>query len=308
MKNLLFIFTLLAAVTVQAATPTNTVTVPGLLFATTPLGGTERVPVYQSGLKSATVDQIAAAAAALGNGAKSYALSASNILAAALQTATNNLALLSNSATATTTNFNAASNLFSARLNSLGALSKSNILTLSNLADAGSVAGRGSNDFYLASNPANYQSGVQVTTTVNSALAAGGGVTNGGTVVFANVATPTLDLGSVTTLSSGTDSTNYVVNLSASSFQKVIVTPRTSNSKFNFVFTNAVDGENIWLLATAVNGIAWKFSASAGVDYWTVDSFGNPTTTLIVGSANTTALLNWQVIGGRVIFTAAIHP
>ncbi len=294
----------LATVSSFAGNPvTNSIGLSALVFATTPLGGTERVPIYQFGMKSATVDQITANAsgAALANN-----LATSNALAAVranANTVSNSFSSVSNSFVVVSNNFITASNALV-----FANAATSNALAAANLSTSNQVAGllQRTNTFYGANNPSNYQSGAQVSTTVNGALAAAGVVTNSGTASFANLATPTLNLGSLTTPSTALDQTNVLIDLSVAQFQTITIVPRTGTSAFCFIYTNAVDGVNVWLLASANNGIAWYFAAGGNPDSWNA---ARQTNSFNVGSAaGAGAMLNWQVIGGRVVFTSSIRP
>lgn len=294
----------LATVSSFAGNPvTNSIGLPALVFATTPLAGTERVPLYQSGLKSATVDQITANASGV---ALANNLGTSNALAAVranANTVSNSFLSVSNGFITLSNNFVVGSNAFV-----FANASTSNALAAANLSTSNQVAGllQRTNTFYGANNPANYQSGAQVSSTVNSALAAAGVVTNSGTASFANIATPTLNLGSLTTPSTAVDQTNVLIDLSAAQFQTITIVPRSGNSTFRFIYTNAVDGVNVWLLAQANNGIAWYFAAGGNPDSWNAS---RQTNNFNVGSsAGSGAMLNWQVIGGRVVFTSSIRP
>lgn len=282
-----------------AAPVTNTVTVPALVFATTPLTGAERVPLYQSGLKSATVAQINADPV-------NYTTAISNQTAAVR----GSLNAASNSVTSISNAFITVSNAWVTGSNSFTAANASNfqINSNANLNTSNQVAGilQRTNGFYTSDNPAKYQTVTQVSNTVLNAVAAAqfGVTTNGASVNFRNVLTPSVYLGSFAPQSAN-NFTNIALDLSAGNFQTIDVNPINSSSSFRFVFANPQDGQNVWLLVRSVNNIAYFFAAGGGVDSW---NGSGATNGFSVSSSQKTALLNWQVMGTNVIFTSSIHP
>ena len=187
MKQLFTFLILLAALAVRAdLTPTNSVKISALSSATMPLTGNETVPLVQSGAsKSATVSQLIAAATSQAS-ASSNALQTqitANAAAAAANTATASN-LLYKVAGTNTTLIAAVSNYFATVTagNATATATASNLLWLTIGTNTTAIA---------AFNAAGYQTAGQVSTAINSALAAAiGGVTNSGTLIATNIVTP----------------------------------------------------------------------------------------------------------------------
>ena len=264
--------------------------------------GTERVRILQlvNGTNqnlTASVAQLTAAPTTLAVAAQTYAITVSNSVTTALNTVSNNFLTLSNSATATTTNFNSFSNSAAAKLNGLGSLAKSNAVLLVNIPDAGSIAGRGSNDFYLASNPANYQTGSQVTNTISTAIAGLGTPTNNGTASFSVFFIPSFVLpatnfnGSVTIPIDCSKGCNFLLT------EKCLSAVSTANA--SFVITNFSEGQEIKILISTASGSITHnlkpVTTISGMNF-----FG--TASVSVGSGSTT-FFNWLVMGTNIVFS-----
>jgi hypothetical protein len=285
------------------------VKISALPSATTPLSGSEIVPIIQlnggtNRTSQATINSVIYSATLLANAAQNYATGVSNILGAL----NNNFNVTSNM-TLTFTNFlQNFSNATATTLNQKGGLYFSNSVLLANVLDAGTMARENTNTFYRSANPSGYQVASQVTNIVNEALSSANIAQSNTVASFTGVVTPTAYLGGKI-VSPATGSTNVTIDLSRASFQQLDFSSGNSQTTVNFYFTNQMDGQNVWLLCTATNRVAWKGAAFGNNGGGVIDSWGNNTFTVSAPNAtNECALLNWQVIGGRVIFTVATHP
>jgi hypothetical protein len=278
---------------------TNSVTVNGLTSATTPLSGSELIPLYQSGLKSATVAQVIKAASDAATAAQSYGNGVSNLLGTLARS--NNI-ILANVADAGT--LARSNSLNVANLTDAGSLARSNSLRLVNITDAGSAAYSNASAFYLASNPAGYQTAGQVSTAVNSAVAAAtfGTATNGGSVAFSsvqvtNLVTPTLQR---TIVYPGGLTTNLLFDCAQGTFFLVNLKAEAGGVRVNLVLTNYVDGNQIAALVK-MDGASQQIT----VNQTCSPNPGNVLTTLstvaAVPSAGQNFLYSWNVFGANIL-------
>ena len=186
MKNFLPILILLAVVSIAQAQLTNGVKISTLGTATTPLAGTEIIPLNQSGTtKSATVAQVIKAATDSATAAQNYSSGLSNLLGVLAFSNTITLAKVADAGSLAKSN-----SLLLANVTDAGSLAKSNSVIVANIADAGTAARSNATAFYLSGNPSGYQTASQVTTTVNSALSALGFAQSNSAVNFSSVSAP----------------------------------------------------------------------------------------------------------------------
>lgn len=313
MKFLTFIFVfLILAVTVLAdPAPTNSVKISALPSAGT-LGGGELVPMVQGGItKQGTVGQIQVIPLTA-NTASSNALQASIIVVSNWSgTASNALQaqIILNMATnaSLVAAVNAASNSLTTVSNSLNATvtalgTVSNALTVvSNTVNANSAS------------IATLQGATNGMNTRIATLEAAGGGTNASAVSFNRISTPTFQMPSVASLAVSAQVTNINVDFNNGTFQKVFVSFVSGNGVVVFKPMNFRDGDNMFLEVILTNGISGNVGTSSTatngtIDAWTSTTIANANGdySQVSGSVRE-ALLNWQVMGGSLIWTMAIH-
>lgn len=286
MKQLFTFLILLAALAVRAdLTPTNSVKISALSSATTPLTGNETVPLVQSGAtKSATVSQLIAAATSQAS-ASSNALQSqitANAATAAANTATASNYLFNVAGTNTTLIF-AVSNYFATVTagNAASTVTASNLLWLAIVTNTTAIT---------AINAAGYQSAGQVSTTVNSAIAAAiGGVTNSFALNSTNILTPQ-GKNFVTT---GT----ILLDMAAGNYQTVTV---SNLANLSFAVINAADGQNLSILILKTGTKSQWLSLSATVP----NGFKLVSTTFNTISQSANAAAQCQVFGTNIVLTA----
>jgi hypothetical protein len=300
MKKLLAIIGLAALALAAQAQLTNGVKISALGTATTPLAGSEIIPLVQSGTtKTATVTQVLKAATDSATSAQTYASGLSNILGALAFTSTTTLAKVTDAG-----NLARSNNIILANVTDAGTLARSNVVLLANVADAGSAAASNASAFYLSSNPSNYQNAAQVASTVNSAVSAAtfGAATNGGTVTFSkvistNVVTPSANLGNY----SYSGATNIAVDFTAGSFQQITLTPSTGGIATGFRVTNCVDGQQVTLL---VNRLATSINYTPNLTTPPGYKMAGSSSSFNTGSG-VLLYLNWIVVGTNIIYSGS---
>ena len=290
MKQLFTFLILLAALAVRAdLTPTNSVKISALSSATTPLTGNETVPLVQSGAtKSATVSQLIAAATSQAS-ASSNALQSqitANAATAAANTATASNYLFKVAGTNTTLIF-AVSNYFATVTagNAASTVTASNLLWLAIVTNTTAIT---------AINAAGYQSAGQVSTAVNSAIAAAiGGVTNSGTINATNILTPP---GAAYSYSSNAP---VVIDLSRGSMQSA--TLLYYNNTISFSLTNAVSGQNVSMVVLRTGGMSANIAFGSPPNGFNL--FNTAPATIGSVSPGKTILGQVQVFGTNIVFT-----
>lgn len=145
-------------------------------------------------------------------------------------------------------------------------------------------------------------------TTIASQL--GLGATNGGTGNFSRLLLPSVNLGTFATPVNG--ATNNL-DFSAGSTQTINVGVPNTSVPLLFLPMNFKDGDNVFLYVTVTNGIPGYVGTTLTATNGTVDIYtsglratGNAQSIQING-ATKEAVLNWTVIGTKIIFTATAH-
>ena len=308
MKFLFSILVLAATVTVQAQV-TNLVKISALPTVSS-IAGTETVPLVQSGTtKTATVAQLISGATAQCNAASNY-FQAYDTAATATMTAN-----------ATT----AASATTAAAAAAAAALVATNSSIQSAISAASNVNATAINTLsatVTANNSAQTAALIATNGQIQNAMAAlsvgvGGGIQNGGngtlsTGTITNLVQPTIYY-SVTAPGAG----SYISNINCNaSFQKLSIAEKFAGSQWLFSPQNFVDGQTLTVIiqntvATASFGTVAAVTNAAnaifqvhgisGTAFTPVGTSGSVLST--VTSRNGTAYLNWQFVGGVVIFS-----
>jgi hypothetical protein len=315
MNYLKILVLLLATADAVTAQVTNTVKVSALPSAGT-ITGSEIIPMVQSGATvSASVNQIIAQAQAA-------TASASNTLAAA-QAATvttlgawtniiaanagTNLINLQASNTVIRAAMTASNNVALAAINATNAaiqaaLQASNAVYQAEIAAAGASGGSGGTLNVTNLVVTNIVSGA-ITTAVFSATS----------LIAGNAETPIYQISAPSGNISGVLVSN--IDFSKGSFQ-VINAPINSGTPTSvmLLFTpiNWHNGDNVWLLVKNTESTAAYCGSSTTATGGTIDAWGitanNGGYPVQMSGSVKSALLNWQVFGTQLIFTATAHP
>ncbi len=296
MKKLLSF--LLAAVTLAASAQTNVVKVSALPSATTPLAGTEIVPLNQSGAtKTATVAQIIASAVAQNNATASALTTASNALTSAVTTTSNALAsavTVQTAANLTTSN----------RMVTVTAANASAITGASNAITA-LLPG-----YYPTNNPSGYQTASQVSTIANGAAAAAlAGVTQSNGVASFAAVTATNVFYNVVDLGGLTNTASLTINASAATIQRLTVTATNSGTKnATLSLSNLSSGQNVYVLVQRTD---WIIGATMNVvlPSGTINLNSGAATFISVPTGKS-LLLSFTVLGSSlssVVMSAALQ-
>ena len=296
MKQFLIVALLAATVTVQAQV-TNLVKISALPTVTS-IAGTEIVPVDQSGVtKSATVNQIVSGPVAMVNTASNY-FQAYDTSATATMTA--------NAATAAAATTSAAS-AAAAALAATNSLIQSAIASASNV-NATATATLSSTVTANAASAAAAQ--VATNTLLQTQMS---GLTGGLSAAIINGANGTMSTATVTNLvqptlfmtatAAGQGSYTSNVNFSAS-FQKLSLTETGSGATYLFSPQNFTDGQTVTLIIQNSGGSATFGSVTVATNASGArfNVHGGGLLTTATGTAST-AYLNWQCIGGLIIFS-----
>ena len=293
-KQILTLAALAALVnTATAQNPlTNAVKISALTSATTPLAGTETLPIVQSGAtKSTTVSAVIFAATSANASTSNYfsLFSASN--AAAITASSNYFALYSGSNAAAIT---ASSNYFAL-------YSGSNAAAI--LASSNGVIARIAGSNYLT--PAilatsNFQSGAQVTATIAGALATAGAVTNAGAANFSSVTTSNLVTPSAAiNVYTYAANTNIVLDANAGTFQQITLTTSSGGLTVNLTPTNTADGQQISLMIRNNRAGTLNVGTPSGFKIYGTTNY------TLTTSANNLTFLNWLVISTNIILSGS---
>ena len=281
----LLIFALTALAVRADLTPTNAVKGSALPSATTPLGGSESVFLIQSGAtKIVTVNQLIASATAQANAITNSLQTqiTANAATAAANTATASNFLYKVAGTNTTL-IAAVSNYFATVTagNATATATASNLLWLTIGTNTTAIA---------AINAAGYQTAGQVSTAINSAIAAAiGGVTNSGALNGTNILTP--------------QGKNFIstwpilLDLAAGNYQTVTA---SNVASLSFTVTNAADGQNVSLLILKAGSKSQWATMSATVP----NGFRLISTTFNTISQTANAAAQCQVFGTNIVLTA----
>ena len=289
MKTLL---TLILLATLPAfAQLTNSIKVSALPSATTPLTGTEIVPLNQSGAtKSATIDQVQAKAVGIANATSNALAGSVSTLNGNFLAASNSLSLRigTNSATITAT-----SNALQSQITSgSAALTTTSNAILSTVSSAG-----------YATAAALDSTNTALTAAINN-LAAGFGntITNGGALSYTTLTGSVLNLGKIT--NSGL--LDYTLNLNAASNQKLTVTNSSGTYQIlSLYLTNITAGQNVSLLiscqsVTPTMSVLLKTA---------VKSYNAGGVTNFSFNNGKTALLQFQVFdSSNILYSASTQP
>ena len=290
------LFTLILLATLPAfAQLTNSIKVSALPSATTPLTGTEIVPLNQSGAtKSATIDQVQAKAVGIANATSNTLVASLATLNGSLVTASNLLALrLGTNTTAITTT----SNALQAQIgtNTAAIISTSNSI-MANVAGAGYATASA----LVATNTA-------LTSAINN-LAAGLGntLTNGGALSYSTLTASVLDLGKIT----NTGIFYYTLDLAAASSQRLVVTNSSSTYQIFYIYlTNAAAGQNVSLLIScqALNSVTPGMTIIATNAL--IKSYNSAGALNTIINKNKTGLLQFQVFdSSNILYSASAQP
>ena len=278
MKKLVTLF--FAGLALAASAQTNVVKISALPSATTPLAGTEIVPLNQSGTtKTVTVSQLILAATSQNNATSNALESAVASAVSSGNTASNALA----AAVASNVAWDlASSNALAARITATAA---ADVATSNALASAVGAA-------YGTNNPAGFQNSAQVAAAAAAAVAGFGsvGVTNNGTATLGVLNYAALNLGT------NDASTAFTVNLAAASLQAVTFTNKTSSNLF---LSNAATGQNVTLIVN--NGDSTARSTFYPPGMIQISSAGGY---LQIG-AKKTCVFNFLVFGTNVLMSVA---
>jgi hypothetical protein len=282
------IFAILAALVLAVSAPaqtsfTNGVKISTLTSATTPLSGSEIVPLNQSGTtKTVSVSQLLLAATSATAAASNYLAAVSGTNAAAIAAASNYLAAV-----------------ISTNAASLAAVSNY-LATLANAANANATVASNAlwlnfTNYYPVSNPGQYQSFSSVWSIANSAAATAVSnvATNYGKAIYSIVNYGLLNLGT-------NNSQNVWIDLSAGSLQFVTVTNKASTYLW---VTNQASGQNVTVIVRNFdnttrtlytppysqpgviqqvnNGNSISFPANGKIDVVNLTCFGNSISNVI---------------------------
>jgi hypothetical protein len=296
MKFNLTLLLLVCSLAVRAASPTNTVTIDSLTTASTPLAGTEKVVLYQGGMKSATVAQVIAAATSQINSTSNNLqtqITAEVSARAAQVTAASNL--LWNIALTNSQFCTAVSNYFGAvtSANAAGTAAASNFLYTVISTNTTAIA---------ALNAAGYQTAAQVVAAVNSGIAAtlSGNTNNSavtyGTVTATNLITPQTKIYNVT------NTVTVDVDMAAGNFQ-LINYQLTAAATLTLRPVNAANGQNVSLL---IYNLSTRDYHVAPAVYSTNKLFAPSTGNLNVSSGGYNAAAQIQMFGTNAVVSYGV--
>lgn len=291
MKTLVTI--LLLAALPAFAQLTNSVKVSSLPSATTPLTGTEIIPLNQSGsTKSATVDQVQAKAVGIANATSNSLTTSLGALNTNLVTVSNLLSLriVTNTTALTTT-----SNALQSQITSNSAA----IITASN-SILGTVASAG----YATASALAATNSVLVATIGNVAAGIGNTLTNGGALTYSTLTGSVLDLGKMTNSSS----VNVTLDMRAASYQKLTVTNNNSVTRnMQLYLTNAASGQNVSFLISCQS--AYSPGMAVTVISSGLKSYNSAGVTNFTFNNGKTALVEFNVFDpSNILFSASVQP
>jgi hypothetical protein len=238
MKKILITF--LVGVAFVAGAQTNVVKVSALPSASTPLSGTEIVPLNQSGTtKTATVGQIIAAAITQDNATSNALQSAISANASAITASSNALsaAVVSNSA---------------AILSSSNAFNNSIIYLQGVVSTGQAYLNSLFANYYPLTNPSNYQSGAQVLATANAAATAAvsGALNTNGTATFTSVTVPVVTYPPLN-LGTQTNGGTFLIDGSKAALQYGVISWQGGGNKnCTLTLTNLAAGQNFTVALT----------------------------------------------------------